>query len=90
MTEDVIRRKYGTLNDPGPSAWDKAAAKSRQVGGCHYKDLAIQPIDYIMKNEMAYCAANIIKYATRAELKGGIQDIDKIIHYAELWRENYS
>ncbi len=90
MTKDVIRRKYGTLNDPIPSDWDRAAAKSRQVGGCHYKDLAIQPIDFIMKNDMNYCAANIIKYATRAESKGGVQDIDKIIHYAELWKEYYT
>jgi hypothetical protein len=40
-----------------------------------------------MANYMEYCPANIIKYATRADKKGGVEDIRKIIHYAELWLE---
>ena len=62
-------------------------ALDRQVGGGHYKDLEIQPIEYIVKNKMDYCEANIVKYITRHALKGGVEDIDKVIHYAELLKE---
>lgn len=62
-------------------------ASERQVGGTHYKDKAIQPIEYILKNGLGFCEGNIVKYITRYADKGGVQDIDKVIHYAELLRE---
>lgn len=69
---------------------DKPASQ-RQIGGEHYKNFAIQPSEYCYRNQLHTLAANIIKYATRAGLKdgtGGMQkDIQKIIHYAELWLE---
>jgi len=77
------------LDEATVDEWTHAAAMQRQVGGTHYKNLAIQPIEYIMANDMKYCAANIVKYATRAEQKNGTEDIKKIIHYAELWLENF-
>ena len=59
----------------------------RQQGGDHYAH-PIQPIEYIMKNELDFCAGNIVKYATRAPHKGQFEsDVKKIIHYAELWLE---
>jgi hypothetical protein len=76
------------LNDATPDEWDRAANPLNvQVGGTHYKDLAIQPIEFAMANELNYCEANIVKYACRHHMKGGIQDVDKIIHYAELLKE---
>jgi len=78
-----------SLDDATEEEWNHAAAMSRQVGGNHYKGMDIQPIEYIMANGMSYCAANIVKYASRAEMKNGVEDIKKIIHYAELWLENY-
>ena len=77
------------LDEATPEEWTEAAALQRQVGGDHYKKLAIQPIEYIVANNMKYCAANIVKYATRAEQKNGVEDIEKIIHYAQLWLENF-
>ena len=60
---------------------------SRQEGGDHYVH-PIQPIEYIMLNELDFCAANIVKYATRAPFKGQFEsDVKKIIHYAELWQD---
>ena len=72
------------LNDATPDEWD---ALKRQVGGNHYKQFAIQPIEFVMANKLDYCEANIVKYACRHHEKGGLQDIDKIIHYAELLKE---
>lgn len=83
------KRAKASIDDATPEEWNQAAAINRQVGGNHYKDLAIQPIEYIMANDMKYCAGNIVKYATRAERKNGVEDIEKIIHYAELWLEEY-
>jgi hypothetical protein len=59
-------------------------ARSRQVGGGHYKDLAIQPVDYIVGNGLDYLEGNVVKYITRHKSKGGAQDIRKVIHYCEL------
>lgn len=55
-----------------------------QVAGNHYKDLAIQPIEYIFANKLGYCEANIVKYITRWRAKGGKQDLEKVKHYVDL------
>lgn len=76
-----------SLDDITPQEWDKVSGKApleRQVGGDHYKNLSIQPIEYVMANGMDYCEANIVKYITRHHAKGGAEDVRKVIHYAEL------
>ena len=37
----------------------------RQEGGSHYKDMAIQPITYITRNNIGFAEGNIIKYISR-------------------------
>ena len=65
------------------------SAKDRQVAGGHYKDMAIQPIEYITGNNLNWYQGNIIKYATRYPFKGcSVDDLRKIIHYAELALED--
>ena len=64
------------------------AAKNKQVGGDHYKDWVIQPIEFIQANDLEYCAANVIKYVCRHDKKGGVQDLDKAIHYIQLLKEH--
>lgn len=76
-----------SLNAATPEEWDLAGALSRQVGGSHYKDFEIEPIEFILANNLGYCEGNIIKYICRHSAKGGIQDIDKVIHYCELLKE---
>ena len=66
----------------------QSKALDKQVGGDHYKDCRIQPIEYIMANELPYCEANIVKYITRWKRKGGKQDIEKVIHYAQILLES--
>lgn len=67
----------------------KSTIKPRdaQVGGSHYKDLPIQPRDYIIANKLGYDEGNIIKYVTRHKQKGGPLDIQKVIHYALMLLE---
>lgn len=85
--DEDYKKMQGTINDASPAEWDQVRALDRQVGGQHYKGFKIQPIEFIMDNNLDYCVANIIKYACRHHMKGGVQDIDKIIHYAELLKE---
>ena len=59
-------------------------ATLKQVGGSHYKDCVIQPVDYIVKNNLDFLEGNVVKYITRHKTKNGIEDIRKVIHYAEL------
>ena len=60
------------------------SALETQVGGSHYKDLKIQPIEFIHANGLDFLTGNIIKYATRHRKKNGAEDVKKIIHYANL------
>ena len=36
-----------------------------QVGGDHYKNLAIQPAEYIHANNIGFFEGNVIKYVSR-------------------------
>ena len=56
-------------------------ATDDQVGGNHYKDCGIQPIEYIQANGLSYLEGNVIKYVTRHSSKNQEQDIKKAIHY---------
>lgn len=55
-----------------------------QIGGDHYKSMAIQPMEYSMANKLDACQHTIIKYVTRFRGKGGIQDLEKAKHCIEL------
>ena len=55
-----------------------------QVAGNHYKDMPIQPVEFIHKNSIGYLEGNVIKYTARHKMKNGADDIRKAIHYCEL------
>tara|TARA_R110002153_G_scaffold101365_1_gene237541 strand:+ start:1491 stop:1874 length:384 start_codon:yes stop_codon:yes gene_type:complete len=55
-----------------------------QVGGDHYKDYVIQPLEFITKNNIPFIEGNIIKYITRWKDKNGVEDLKKVIHYTQL------
>lgn len=55
-----------------------------QEGGSHYKDLKIQPVEYIHANGLDFFQGNVVKYVTRHKAKNGAQDIRKAIHYLNL------
>tara|TARA_R110002126_G_scaffold162366_5_gene310289 strand:+ start:175 stop:408 length:234 start_codon:yes stop_codon:yes gene_type:complete len=60
------------------------SAMQTQVGGRHYKDMEIQPIDFIIKNNIGWCESNAIKYLCRWKYKNGVEDLRKAKHYIEL------
>jgi len=55
-----------------------------QVGGSHYKDMKIQPAEFINKNEMQFAEGNAIKYICRHSSKGRLQDLEKAKHYIDM------
>lgn len=52
-----------------------------QVGGSHYQKMKIEPIVFIMGNNLDFCQGNIIKYVCRYKDKNGIQDLRKAKQY---------
>ena len=63
-------------------------ALETQIGGNHYKDMKIQPLEFIMANNLPYCEANIIKYVCRYKSKNGLQDLNKARHYLDILIEH--
>jgi transcriptional regulator with XRE-family HTH domain len=63
-----------------------SSALDVQVGGNHYKDSCIQPIQYIEANKLGFLEGCIIKRATRHNRDSGkgLEDLQKIIHEAQL------
>lgn len=60
------------------------SAFDTQVGGNHYKDMAIQPVEFIQKNRLGFIEGNIVKYICRWRGKNGIDDLRKVRHYIDL------
>ena len=59
----------------------------KQVSGTHYMYMEIQPAEFINKNKLLFAEGNAIKYICRHAHKGGVEDIDKAIHYLEMIKE---
>jgi len=63
---------------------EEVTALQKQVGGAHYAEMVIQPIEFITANELSFLEGNIIKYVCRHKKKNGADDIKKAMHYCEL------
>lgn len=55
-----------------------------QIGGEHYKNKKIQPVEYIHANNIPFIEGSVIKYVTRHREKNGREDLEKAIHYLQL------
>jgi hypothetical protein len=60
------------------------SAKERQEGGSHYRDMVIQPVDFITKNGIGFLEGCVIKRMCRWRAKDGPKDLRKAIHEIEL------
>jgi len=59
-------------------------ALARQEGGDHYKNLSIQPVEYIHANNIPFIEGCVIKYVTRWRAKNGVADLKKARHFIDL------
>jgi hypothetical protein len=64
--------------------WQDNNALAKQEGGSHYKNMKIQPIEFITANDLGFIEGCVVKYICRHADKNGAEDIRKIIHYCEL------
>lgn len=71
------------LNNQAESKAEKSALDV-QEGGNHYKNMKIQPIEFITANNIGFCEGNVIKYVCRHEHKNGLEDLKKAKHYIDL------
>lgn len=86
------RKKRGAGNKVdvhGKRQYDPAqvrfkTAKDTQIGGSHYKNMAIQPAEYAHRNGLGWLEGNVVKYVTRHDRKGGKEDLLKAIHCLQL------
>lgn len=60
------------------------SALKKEVGGNHYKEFRIQPIEFIEGNDLGFAVGNVIKYVCRYKFKNGKEDLLKAKHYIEL------
>lgn len=71
-------RTWQTEQDSPPTSL------SVQIGGGHYKNFAIQPVEFCQKNRLNYCEANVVKYICRWREKGGRESLEKAKHYIDM------
>jgi len=88
----VMMAGHDTTHTEGCPALDKLRdadtpapdALHRQEGGSHYKDMPIQPVEFIHANALGYFEGNVIKYVSRWRKKNGMADLQKARHYIDL------
>ena len=49
----------------------------------HYSDFKIEPLEYIIANNLDFLEGNIVKYVTRYPNKGGVDDLIKARNYID-------
>ena len=84
LAEPKNNKQMNITMEVTPEEEEAFKALDVQVGGGHYKDLKIQPIEYIHANKLGYCEANVVKYISRWRAKGGKKDLQKAKHYIDL------
>ena len=57
--------------------------KKDQIGGAHYIEMQIQPLEYCLANQLGVCESAVVKYVSRWQRKNGLEDLRKARHYIE-------
>ena len=64
------------------------SAINEQIGGDHYKKMKIQPIEYILANDIGFTEGSVIKYVSRWKTKNGVEDLKKARHLLDMLIES--
>ena len=54
----------------------------------HYSRWKIEPVQFMMENDIPYVEGNIIKYIMRWRYKGGLEDLHKAQEYLYILIKN--
>lgn len=63
---------------------DRESSLKVQVGGDHYKDFKIQPVEFITANNLSFLEGSVIKRICRHRKKNKVEDLRKAIHELKL------
>lgn len=55
----------------------------------HYSKWELDPVSFIMLNDIPFAEGNVIKYVMRHRDKDGVKDIDKAIRYLQMIKEKH-
>lgn len=76
---------------PGATANTESKRVVDPVRGDHYGQMRMQPLEFILANDLDFLAGNVIKYVTRAALGDNAQlrkvDMANARHYIDLMIE---
>jgi len=82
------------LSKEGTHYWEHVYARAKKgdfdkpTKQDHY-NVPIQPVEFIVKNDLGFREGNVIKYVCRHKAKNGAEDIRKAMHYLEMILEDY-
>jgi len=79
-----IRFHFMQIKEENKEANKNDASQSIHNTNPQHYQLPIQPIDYIVKNNLDFLEGNIIKYVSRYKQKNGLEDLLKAKKYLEL------
>ena len=75
----VVEGPLGVIKVP------PAKAMERQIGGQHYKDMPLEPLEIAMTNNLNACQFTILKYVLRYKSKGTPHtDLTKAKHTIDM------
>ena len=84
LTVEAITGKSVTFNTGDTQSALPKKPIDTQVGGNHYQKYKIQPVEFIMKNNVPYVEGNVIKYVMRFRDKHGLEDLLKARQYLDM------
>lgn len=90
MNHEEMIKKIEMQKTMCQEEWDalpkhaKTSPLNQQVGGSHYKDMNIQPVEFITANNIGFLEGSVIKYVCRHKSKNGKQDLEKAKHFIDL------
>jgi hypothetical protein len=62
--------------------------KDKEIGGTHYSDMKIEPVELIHAMQLDFISGCIVKYISRYRSKGSVEDLSKALHYARMYMED--
>jgi hypothetical protein len=80
----LYQEQYEKVTEEAPATVTSDNPLEVQIGGSHYKDMAIQPIEFCVANNIPFAEGNVIKYVSRWRKKGGVQDLKKARHMLDV------
>lgn len=66
---------------------ENSTALLTQVGGTHYKKMAIQPVEMAYRCRYDPPTFSVLKYVSRHRSKNGRQDLEKARHFVQIRRD---